>query len=211
MIKFSEWLAARFAQPLPGKAAQVKMLPLDGPKRFPIPETTRKSSVLLLLFPEVGGWSLILIKRSADGRIHSSQIAFPGGKIEPSDSSVETAALREAYEEINLPAETVEILGRLSPLYIPASGFEVLPVVAYSPVRPPGLRPSEAEVAEIIIISLPGIIARKALRTVKSSSRPDRDLRAPGYLIDEEHFLWGASAMMLSELEALWLEFLSNG
>lgn len=206
-MKFSEWLVHRFTQPLPGQAAQVRMMPFGGQKRFPIPEKSRKSSVLLLLFPEAGQCSLIAIKRSLDGGVHSGQIAFPGGKIEPSDASPEAAALREANEEINLSAQDVQILGRLSSLYIPASGFEVFPIVAFSPVYPPGLRPSEAEVAEILTLSLPAIISQKTSAHVRPSSRPDLLVEVPGYLLSEHHFLWGASAMILSELEALWQEF----
>lgn len=210
-MSFSEWLAYRLTQPLPGKEAQTKMMPFGGRKRFPIPETTRKSGVLLLLFPDAGQYSLIAIKRSEDGGVHSGQIAFPGGKIEHSDASAEAAALREASEEINLSAHNVRVLGRLSPLYIPASRFEVFPIVAYSPHYPPELRPSEAEVAEILTIALPEITGQKTLGHVRPSSRPDLLLEAPGYLIDGSHFLWGASAMMLSELEVLWQEFLIKG
>lgn len=206
-MNFSKWLAHRLTQPLPGQAAQVKMMPFGGHKRFPIPKTSRKSSVLLLLFPGGGQCSLIAIKRSIDGGVHSGQIAFPGGKIEPSDASPEAAALREANEEINLSAQNLQILGRLSSMYIPASGFEVFPIVAFSPIYPPGLQPSEAEVAEILTFSLPAIIGQKTSAPVRPSSRPDWLMEAPGYLLSDHHFLWGASAMMLSELEALWQEF----
>lgn len=209
-MKFSEWLAQRLLQPLPGQAAQSEMMPFGGSKRFPIPENSRKSSVLMLLFPCASSFRLIAIERSIDGGVHSGQIAFPGGKIEPWDDSPEVAALREANEEINLSAQNVQILGRLSALYIPASRFEVFPIVAMSPACPGGLQPSDAEVAEILSIPFPEVFEHKSIIDVSPSSRPSVRLKAPGYVISERHFLWGASAMMLSELEVIWKEYLTT-
>lgn len=209
-MTFPEWLSQRLKRPLPGRDEQMKMMPLGSTNRFPIPDKTRKSSVLILLFPDISGYSFLVIKRSADGGVHSSQISFPGGKIEAYDASPEAAALREAYEEVNLDHKGVRILGRMSPLYIPVSRFEVLPIIAFQEEKPMGLVPAEAEVAEILTVSMDRHLAQKETREVLSSAGYGISLSAPVYKIDEEHFIWGATAMILAELEALWRAFLQS-
>lgn len=203
-MTFPEWLSQRLKQPLPGREAQKKMMPLHGTNRFSIPDNTKKSSVLILLFPDNSDYSFLAIKRSADGGVHSSQIAFPGGKIESYDASPEDAALREAYEEVHLNREPVRILGRMSSLYIPVSSFEVLPIIAFQDKQPEDLIPSEAEVAQIFSVSLSRLLPQKETREVLGNGI---SLSAPVYKIDEEHFIWGATAMILAELEVLWLDF----
>lgn len=206
-MEFSDWLTERLKRTLPGIDAQKKMMPLGGLNRFPIPENTRKSSVLLLLFPEGEEMTLILIKRSIDGGIHSGQVAFPGGKIESFDRSPEAAALREANEEIHLDGRVVAILGRLSPLYIPVSNFEVIPIVGFQNQRPVNIFPSESEVSKILTISLNYHLNQKSIKKVNSSAKNGIIFSAPVYNIDEEYFIWGATAMILSELEVLWWEY----
>lgn len=206
-LNFKEWLILRLKQELPGQASQMKMMPKGDQNRFPIPEKTKPSSILMVLFPDLSDLKLLAIKRAIDGSIHSGQIAFPGGKMELTDSSPEATALREADEEIHLQAENILILGRLSPLYIPVSGFKIWPIVAYSAERPKSILASSAEVAEIITISLKSHLTQKETKLITTTYREGSSIKAPGYKIDDEHFLWGASAMILSELEALWKEY----
>lgn len=209
-MKFPDWLSERLRQPLPGMNAQKKMMPMGGADRFPIPENTRKSSVLILLFPEKEDVFFLLIRRSIDGSVHSGQMALPGGKIEDFDTSPEAAALREAKEEIHLEGKNITILGRLSPLYIPVSKFEVIPIIGYQNARPQDIFPSEAEVAQILTISLTHHLSRKSIKEVDSSAKNGVKLSVPVYPIKGEQFIWGATAMILSELEALWIEYKSQ-
>lgn len=168
----------------------------------PPPGGARQSGVLLLLFPKSGRLHLVLIERSRDGGVHSGQIAFPGGKREPFDRDIIATALREAREEVSLDVRRLAVLGNLSPLYIPVSNFLVHPVVAYAE-RPPLLEPSPLEVTRIYTPSLATVFGSKDMvRLPLRGSRPE-NLPMPAYRLEGEGVIWGATAMILSELEYL--------
>lgn len=88
----------------------------------------RDAAVLIPVVDRPGEASVILTKRNEALRNHSGQVAFPGGRIDPTDLSAEFAALREADEEIGLPTEEVEIIGRM-PDYVSGSGYRIAPVI----------------------------------------------------------------------------------
>ncbi len=171
-----------------------------------IPHDARESAVLILLEETpADGLQVLLIERTADGSAHSQQIAFPGGRRDPEDDSLLHTALREAWEEIGIDRDAVHILGSLTPLYIPVSRFHVYPFVAQAS---PGLllRPNPAEVARILHISLQSLFdpQNRIIAEVKPSSAPDMLLKVPAYRLPEQGTLvWGATAMILSELQTL--------
>ncbi len=105
-----------FTKELPGREAHVKMAPqpLDL-RRFTttFAEPPKKSGVLLLFYPDEGAVYFPLIKRPQYPGVHSGQVGFPGGKMEPSDPDILFTALREAEEEIGIESGKVEVLGRL--------------------------------------------------------------------------------------------------
>ena len=110
------------------------------------------AAVLIALIEKEGALCVILTKRAQHLRHHPGQIAFPGGKVEDSDASIEATSLREAHEEIGLPPENVELFGGL-PEHLTVTGFAVQPVLGYvhssfKPVLDPG------EVEEIIFVPL---------------------------------------------------------
>src|SRR5687768_14090997 len=116
----------RLEQALPGVAAQERMassirtaLQL---KTHP-DDLTRKSAVLILLYPSAEQIYFPMIVRPVYTGVHSGQVAFPGGRMEESDRTYADTALREAFEEIHIQTAAVDILGMLSPLYVPASNF----------------------------------------------------------------------------------------
>ncbi len=198
---FVQWLRERMQQPLPGYEAQKKMMNINRPDGSHAPPTARQSGVLILLYPKDGDIKLVAIERSADGGVHSGQIALPGGKQEEADTDIIATALREAAEEVALNAHKVEVLGILSTLYIPVSNFVVNPVLAICHEEPQ-LIPSEYEVARILRLSLNTIFSRKETVEVKASGL-HLTIRTIAYMMDDDKFIWGATAMILSELETM--------
>ncbi len=206
---FVHRLRTRLAErPLPGPAAQQTMamryratpdlLSVEG-------KDCREAAVLALLVPladgEKGGPSrpgVVLTQRHDDLPDHAGQIAFPGGRREPGETYVATA-LREAYEEVGLDAATVDVLGALTPLYIPPSNFCVHPFVGVVD-GPPPLRPTDAEVRALLRVPLATLLA-PATRRVEPWALGGRTVDVPFYDVDG-HAVWGATAMMLAELLA---------
>ncbi len=194
--------------PLPGKEAQLSMSPTPVDyKRFEtsLPVDHRKGAVLILLYPKEGQAFFPLIKRPEYPGVHSGQIAFPGGKMEEEDESEVDTALREAWEEVGVRPEQVNIIGKMSDLFIPASNFLVSPIVGFSE-QIPDFVPEKSEVARIIQAAVstlyePGFRKQKVLEFSQSFR-----LDTPYFEVDKE-MVWGATAMILGEL----LQILENG
>lgn len=166
------------------------------------PAHARQSGVLLLLYPQQEQVHLVLIERSADGGVHSGQIALPGGRSEEADADIAATALREANEEVALDPKSVTVLGQLSSLYIPVSNFEVHPVLGVCR-EVPMLSRSDAEVAQILQMPVGRIFSQKEKVSVPLSGLPDLKIKAIAYLLPGNRYIWGATAMILSELEYL--------
>ncbi|MCS6835272.1 MAG: CoA pyrophosphatase [Anaerolineae bacterium] len=164
----------------------------------------RQAAVLALLYLRSGGdLAIVLTRRRDDLRAHSGQISFPGGKRDPRDASFQETALRETQEELGVPPQAVRLLGQLSETYIPPTHYNVHPFVGYADRLPP-LRPNEAEVAEVLHLSLDVLLDP---RTRQAETRLVRGfpVHVPYYLLEQAgqvHKIWGATAIMLSELEA---------
>src|SRR5205823_14133839 len=139
-------LEVRLREPLPGAVAHARLAPRPRRDRAGFnPETARVAAALLLVFPVDDRAHVLLTVRADTLGRHSGQVSLPGGVVEP-DETFEQAALREAHEEVALPLEGVRVLGLLTPLDIPVSGFRLHPVVAARDTRPI-LAPSDGEVA----------------------------------------------------------------
>lgn len=195
--------------PLPGLSAQMRMSPQPRPgaERIQDPDLTcRHAGVLVLLYlcpqPCAAGdkaLCLVLTRRSERVSNHQGQISFPGGSMEPEETAV-TAALREAWEELRIPPAALEVLGELSPLYIPHSGFCIHPVIAYARKRPTFL-PCAEEVAEVIEVPLVHLLDPRTRQEETWLIRGE-PVRVPFYAVGP-HKVWGATAMVLAELLAL--------
>ncbi len=160
----------------------------------------RKAAVLLVLFEHQGATTIVFIRRASTLRAHSGEIAFPGGGVDATDSSVVIAALREAREEIGLEPDRVEVLGLLHPVFTVVSNYLIVPVVAYLPQGLGTLQLQAAEVTEIILASLSGLIDPTV--THFHTERWSRDGRTRiVYFYDYgEYRIWGATARILNGL-----------
>jgi 8-oxo-dGTP pyrophosphatase MutT (NUDIX family) len=178
-------------------AAQLRMSPLPRPfKRADVPGMPRLAAVLILLYPVSNTLSFVLMRRTEYEGVHSGQISLPGGKCEDNETFEQTA-LREAYEELGV-SEPVDILGPLTPIYVPPSDFEIHPFVGCLGHRPVW-SPDSTEVAEIIEAPL-HLLLDPHIKAVEDWIRYDKPFTVPFYRIGE-HKVWGATAIMLSEFE----------
>ncbi|MEL6651790.1 MAG: CoA pyrophosphatase [Bacteroidota bacterium] len=196
--EFIQRLEARLQESLPGLESQLKMTSMNRGQEWQIREDHRKSGVLALFYPHDGRTQIVFMQRTQDGKVHGGQISFPGGKMEPEDADASATALREAEEELAIPAQEVQVLGQLTELYIPPSNFMVYPTVGYLPYRPTFV-PSPDEVARVIEIGLAELLDPRNLQTLYHLVGPQRKIKAPAFQV-RGNVIWGATAMMLSEL-----------
>lgn len=200
---FIQSLQARLRQDLPGLAAQLRMSSRSMQRSQPyeppqLPKNHRKAGVLALLYLYQEQWHTALMQRPETPFPHSKQVSLPGGGYEPTDGDLLRTALRETEEEFGVPAEMVQILGPLTQLYIPVSNFLMQPFVGFLPERPVFV-PEPGEVEEIIEVPLAQLQHPASIKL--------RDMEVRGYTLrDVPYFdiqgrvVWGATAMVLSEL-----------
>lgn len=198
---FTQLLKEQLRRDLPGPEAQSKLEPeirrILRQKAVSTSQTARESAVLLLLFPKSDQLQLLFIQRAEYDGVHSGQIAFPGGRFENTDITLETTALRETAEETGIPANEINIIGKLTSLYIPPSNFNVHPFVGIINSEPTFF-PDPVEVAKVLPIPVfelqkPEIIQQKTITTSDGYV-----LDVPCYVYDD-HTIWGATSMILSE------------
>jgi len=189
---------------LPGSISHIKMLPAGRDLGMPSEQLHyHESAVLILLFPFQQQIQICLIRRPGTMKNHAGQIAFPGGKREKEDEDLVQTALREAYEEIGVPGESVEIIGELSNVYVQISAFLIKPVLGWLKEKPEIMIDSD-EVDEVIFISLEDL-ADHGNRCERMIDTSTGIIRAPGFEIGGL-FIWGATAMMLAELIDIYQE-----
>jgi 8-oxo-dGTP pyrophosphatase MutT (NUDIX family) len=185
----------RLAQPRAAAASPRGDHSLD---RLAPPEPPLKAAAVLVPIVEhADALTVLLTKRTDHLADHAGQVSFPGGRIEPEDASPEDAALREAREEVGLPSDRVELIGRLD-IYRTRTGFEVTPVVGL--VRPPldDLKPDPYEVAEVFEVPLSFILDPI---NHELHSRDVRGAKRTFYVLPYQgRYIWGATAGMLVNL-----------
>lgn len=164
----------------------------------------RPAAVLVLIYADDAGEArVVLIERPThDGRHHSGEVSFPGGKAESGDDDAVATALREAAEEVGLDPDAagLRVVGVLDGLWIPVSDFAVTPVVATAPRRPT-LTPSPAEVVRIVEPPLATFLPHAPLATVERMIG-GWSVRYGHYEVDGLS-VWGATARILSQLGAV--------
>lgn len=184
---------------LPGFNAHSKLLPPGRRLKTNDDElsSVKMSSVLLLLFPEGEQLYICLTKRPQTMKHHPGQISFPGGKVEKDDLSAEMTALREAREEVGIDHDRIEILGKLSDLYVEVSQFSIQPFLAWADQRPDFLV-DFGEVEKLILFPVSDFVANEIISEIELETFTG-SLQVKYYPYDGE-FIWGATAMILSEL-----------
>ena len=195
-------LARALKGPLPGEAAHALLAPRPrkGWRPGEVPGGLRAAAGLVLLYPDGDGEArLVLTLRPSSLARHGGQVSLPGGAVEAGES-VEEAALREAREEIGADPAGIRLLGRLTPLHVPVSGFVIHPVAAVAGRRF-ALRRRDGEVEEILKVPLRDLLAPAALHE-ESRTFDGKVHRIPFFAL-EGHKVWGATAMILSELVSL--------
>ncbi len=197
-----EIIRQKLSQPLPGLVSHLKLAPKTRVKE--ITEycekiiNARKSAVMILLFHEGSDLKVIIIRRSFYVGIHAGQIAFPGGRYEEEDGNVENTAKREIAEEIGITADKIEVLGRLSDIYVPPSNFLISIFVGYLDQRPV-YKIDEREVAEVIEIDFNDFYKENIIHEKEFVVPSDHSSTIALYYQVGNIELWGASAMVMTE------------
>ncbi len=191
---------------LPGKTAHYKMAPLERYQyllSLHLDDTkVKKAGIMVLFYPsEKGETHFVLIQRKTYKGVHSNQIGFPGGKWEPIDASMQDTALRETEEEIGVNAANIKVIKALSKVYIPPSNYNVFPFIGLLHYNPKFCRQVE-EVEAVLEISLQDFMDDKIIGTKNVTTSYATNLDVPAYLI-QGFTVWGATAMMLSEVREL--------
>jgi 8-oxo-dGTP pyrophosphatase MutT (NUDIX family) len=195
---FADALRQQLAQPLPGAVAHEPMASNSRLRLTIKPnDRTRKSAVLILFYPHADTIYLPLILRPQYDGVHAGQMAFPGGRMERTDRDLIQTALREAQEEIGIRVTDVQVLGQLTELFIPPSNFFVLPVVGIM-THKPDFYPDPREVEQVVEVPLMALTDKDIVGRMDLSVRGVA-IDAPFYQI-QEYRVWGATAMMISEL-----------
>ncbi len=197
--------------PLPGQTSQFKMSPPYREKLITLQKdkikNAKKAAVMALFYPNIDDKAyLILILRKTYKGVHSAQVGFPGGKVEQEDGTLQKTALRETEEEIGVPIQSIQVLKQLTQIYIPPSNFYVHPFIGISTVTPQFIK-QDSEVEALLEISVSDFLNENSLTTKTVSTKYDKKIDVPAYELNG-HLVWGATAMMLSEVKDLIKEVL---
>ncbi|RZJ25403.1 MAG: CoA pyrophosphatase [Flavobacterium sp.] len=198
--------------PLPGESAHAKMSPPERIEKVRNLDWStlnpKRAAVLMLVYPKNGEAILTLIERNSYKGVHSSQIAFPGGKIESFDASPLYTALRETEEEVGVPREKITFVSAFSEVYIPPSNFCVSPFLAYCKELPLFI-PDAREVASMIEFPVADLLDDSKSEVRRMATSYSESIDVPVFNVGP-HAVWGATAMMLSELKEV-LKIARNG
>jgi len=202
--KFISLLQDELSRKLPGQPAHLEMFPVT--RSIALSKTNgdkspKPSAVLVLFFPKNDRVKFALVKRANYPGVHSGQIALPGGQYELTDQDVASTALRETKEEIGIDPKKVQLLGGLTPLYIPPSNFDVFPFVGSYPENQP-FKIDAVEIDQILEIDLDDLMKAVNKTNKIIQHRTGIQISVPCFYLNGE-IVWGATAMILNELRKL--------
>jgi len=183
--------------------AHLKMVPieriLEVEKYTTASNNPRKAAVMMLIYPKNNKSHLALIVRNTYPGVHSAQIAFPGGKVEIEDVSLSHTALRETHEEIGIHPEKIDVIKTFTEVFISPSNFIVAPFlgISYSELE---FTEQVEEIAGIIEFPLLDFMNEKTIVIKRMDTSYGKNIEVPTFKINN-HYVWGATAMMMSELK----------
>ena len=190
---------------LPGEEFQYQMAPLfrqnELKKALP-KKNPNEAGVLALLYPKKDIAHMAFILRKTYKGVHSNQIGFPGGRVEPEDQSLLETALRETEEEIGVHAESIQTIQSLTDLYIPPSNFLVHPFLGYVDYSPEFIL-QESEVEQLLEIPLADCLDESKIKHEIINASYAKQIEVPAFNFDGQ-IVWGATAMILSEIREIF-------
>ena len=187
-----------------GATSQFKMAPIERKilNSFSLSRRKpKKAAVLALFYPNRNNETCFsLILRPNYKGIHARQISFPGGKFEKSDNNLKATALRETYEEIGIRTEDIQIEKQMTNTFIPPSNFLVSPFLGVINYTPTFIFNHEVE--KVIEVKLLDLLNETSVTSKKLSTSYRNNINVPYYKLND-YTVWGATAMMLSEIKDL--------
>lgn len=168
----------------------------------------REAAVMMLLYPRNEKANMALILRNSYSGVHSSQIAFPGGKVELDDASFCQTALRETHEEIGVGPDLIHVVRAFTEIFIPPSNFIVHPFLGFSNEELI-FDPDPSEVAGLIEFGISDFLDDNTVVTTKMTTSYSKSIDVPAFKIGD-HLVWGATAMIMSELKQVLKKVLSE-
>ncbi|MEP0987872.1 CoA pyrophosphatase [Ekhidna sp.] len=206
--ELTSFLEKRVQKPMPGDVAHQRMKPKlanGAPLKMKHATPPRKGGVLILLYQDQETVHFPLIQRPSYEGIHSGQMALPGGRYEEEDQDQFNTALRETEEEIGVDQNSIQIVGSLSEFFVAASNYMVLPVIGKLDHKPKFV-PEPREVADIVTPPVSHLIDPDRLKEKEMNVRNGFKMHCPYYDL-AGRTVWGATAMMLSELVEILKEY----
>ncbi|MDD2983245.1 MAG: CoA pyrophosphatase [Crocinitomicaceae bacterium] len=203
MNEFEAKIHAAISNSLPGENAHIPMNPSgrnlssEAKKKA---TNIRESAVAIVMYKTSENHEIVLIQRPDYIGAHGGQISFPGGKRDLEDEDLKATAMRECKEEIGISLEEAAFLGQMTPVYIPVSNFHVEPYLFYYDQIPNFVK-DEREVSAIFSISVVDLLHDGTISKMEIDIQGDRLYKdIPCFLINEKK-IWGATALILSELK----------
>ena len=191
-------------QKLGGLAAQFKLAPalrLQYDTDKITANQPKKAAVLALFYPNKDYETCFLLTERATYKgIHSAQISFPGGKVDEKDLNLAATALRETFEEVGVPSKEIQIIREITNVYIPPSNFLATPFLGFSLKKPSFSKNHEVE--NIIEISVNSLLNEHCISNINLSTSYAKNIDVPCFQFNKI-IVWGATAMMLSEIKEL--------
>ena len=199
--RFITQLQITITNDIPGEESHQKMR-VNCDQSIELPFSKKNSTpaaVLILLYLEDNEIYFFLTKRTDALENHKGQISLPGGTQEGNEKLIDTA-LRETQEEIGINKTSISIIGTITPLFVPVTGFMIYPFIGYS-LNKLDPKPDPVEVAAIFSVNISDLLSKEN-RTIEQRNIRGYDVQVPYFKLND-YKVWGATSMILSEFRDL--------